>query len=81
MSNKIGYKTESIKRSEQQIVLYQEPQNENESLNKNDILRQLGYEKANDMLIGFLTGKRGFAHGDVLARELTEIRKHFFEKY
>ncbi|MGC4130173.1 MAG: hypothetical protein QM564_11595 [Bergeyella sp.] len=72
----IGYKTESYKRENQQLVLYKEKEEEQTETPEN-ILRVLGWQKAAALLQDFFENGK-IHHGDVLAKELTEIRKHFF---
>ncbi|WP_187477832.1 hypothetical protein [Amniculibacterium sp. G2-70] len=83
MNNKIGYKTESYKRENYQMATMQEDNTFADStISRKEVLMQLGYEKASTLLLSFLTDPDSrVAYSDVLAKELTEIRKHFFEMH
>lgn len=76
MNNKIGYKTKSYKNENYQLATIEKQSPEVAEISENEILQQLGYKKAIQLLKEFLHGNIRYSGN--MNEELHEIRKHFF---
>ncbi|WP_313214220.1 hypothetical protein [Soonwooa sp.] len=76
MQNKIGYKTESYKRENYQIAMPKTQ--ESESMELEDAMKQVGFQKAIIIIKEYLLKGQMDAHG-YYGKQLFEIKKRFFE--
>lgn len=76
MENKIGYKTKSYKDQNYQLATTTKKADEVAESTEADILQELGFKKAVNLLKEFLVGNIRYSGN--MNEELHEIRKHFF---